>query len=165
MSSFILSNLGISTENAGFNNHNFKILQNYLSNDSTIGLLAIIIAISGLALYFMGTILPCLACGPVRSMILTFIAFLGNCLLIYTKAKKKCSFKLTEYNVIQLVKLSFIPTIAFLISYTILPWFFPLPLNLISFLGPGKTLIPAIMAGIIMTITMIFTEKYMKGIC
>jgi len=148
MIDFITKTLGLSQENSGLNKDNFNLLINTLSTSS----IAVIVTIAGGLLYFVGMVIPCFACGPVRVMLLSVIAFIANLISIY----KKCEPKLDNNTIVNIVKLALIPTVVFMIGYTIIPWILPLPIRFITWIGPGKTLIPAAIGGLLMIAVNVF---------
>jgi hypothetical protein len=152
MIDLITKKLGLSQENSGLNKDNFNLLINTLSSSG----IATIVTIAGGLLYFLGMAIPCLSCGPVRVIILSVIAFIANLISIY----KKCEPKLDNDTIVNIVKLALIPTVSFMIGYTIIPWILPLPIRFITWIGPGKTLIPAGIGGLLMIITNIVLPKF-----
>jgi hypothetical protein len=152
MMDFITNALGLSQKNYGLNKDNFNLLINTLSSSA----IATIVVIVGGLLYFLGKIIPCFACGPVRTIILSVTAFIANLITIY----KKCEPKLDNDTIVNIVKLALIPTVVFMIGYTIIPWVLPLPIRFLTWVGPGKTLIPAGIGGLLMIAVNVFLPKF-----
>ncbi len=138
----LMKSFGLNQENSGLNKSNFDLLVNTISSSGVAGILTI----SGGLLYFAGQFISCLSCGPVRVIILSVIAFIANLITIY----KKCEPKLDNDTIVNIVKLALIPTAVFMIGYTIIPWVLPLPIKLLTWVGPGKTLIPAVIGSLLM---------------
>ena len=151
MIDFITKALGLNQENSGLNKSNFNLLLNTLSSSG----IAAIVTIAGGLIYFLGMSIPCLSCGPVRVIILSVIAFIANLISIY----KKCEPKLDNDTIVNIVKLALIPTVTFMIGYTIIPWILPLPIRIITWIGPGKILIPAVIGGLLMIMVNVFLPK------
>lgn len=142
MLDILIKQLGLSEENSGLNEQNFNLLMNVISSSGS----SMIITVAGALLYLLGQSISCLSCGPVRVIILSLIAFAVNLATIY----KKCEPKLDNDTIVKIVKEALISTAVFMIGYTIVPWMLPLPVRFLTWFGPGKTIVPAVIGSLLM---------------
>lgn len=153
--------LDISLDNNGLNISNAETIFNLLQESGP----AMAVAIFSGILYFVGFAIPCLACGPVRTIVLAMVAFIGNCILIFKNAKDNCDAKFSSSTMKQIVQLALIPTAAFIVGYGFLPWILPGPIRMLTYIGPGKAIIPGIMGGGMMVLSKYISDNYVSSIC
>lgn len=136
----------MSITSIGMNEETAKLVWSHLSKSAPSMLVGSCAAI----LYLSGTVWSCMACGPVRTVLLTVIAFLAQCVILYSAARNECEAKINSETVKKILTRALYPTAAFVFGYVIIPWFLPSPLILISKIGPTKVIIPAATGGLSM---------------
>ncbi len=147
----------------GMNKETAKLTWEHLSKSGP----AAAVAISATLLYFAGTVWSCLGCGPVRTILLTIIAWFSQCFILYSAAKQECAQRFNAKIAGTVALRAIYPTIAFTFGYVIVPWFLPTPLSFLSKIGPTKVIIPAATGGLLMIATNYILGKYIqvKEIC
>ena len=146
--------------NFGMNEKTAKDIWGHLSKSGP----AASVAIGGILLYFAGTVWSCLACGPVRTIILTIIAWFSQAFILYTAAKKECSAKIDVDTAGKVAIRALYPTAAFIVGYVFVPWFLPTPLSFLSRFGPTKVVVPAACGGLTMIATNYILNEYLDKV-
>ena len=79
------------------------------------------VGISAALLYFAGTVWSCLGCGPVRTIILTIVAWFSQCFILYSAARQECGAKINSETAGKVAIRALYPTVAFIVGYVIVP--------------------------------------------
>ena len=108
----------------GMNEETAKKVWEHLSKSGP----AASVGISAALLYFAGTVWSCLGCGPVRTIILTIVAWFSQCFILYSAARQECGAKINSETAGKVAIRALYPTVAFIVGYVIVPWFLPTPL-------------------------------------
>ncbi len=140
----------------GMNEETAKKVWEHLSKSGP----AASVGISAALLYFAGTVWSCLGCGPVRTIILTIVAWFSQCFILYSAARQECGAKINSETAGKVAIRALYPTAAFIVGYVIVPWFLPTPLAFFSKIGPTKVIIPSATGGLSMIATNWILGKY-----
>ena len=148
----------IDTSNSGMNSTNANLALDHITKSGP----AAVVAIASIALYFIGIVIPCISCGPVRTIILAFIAFVATYIANILKAQEECDENFSKNLAFNVLEITLYPTLAFIIGYAILPYGLPGALRMFTWIGPGKTAIPGVIGSLSMIACNYIVSNYVK---